>query len=287
MVFFVADDGVAGAELWKTAGEEVGTVRVKDIRPGSASSSIREVTAFGNRVFFTADDGVHGQELWVSDGSEAGTRMVRDIIPGSGSSYPRYLKSLDYHLLFAATDGTHGLEPWISDGTEAGTAMLHDIAPGAAASSPTGFTVSGPNVYFAATDGAAGFELWAMPRAALRETLSFYTVPPCRVFDSRSGSPVGPVGRTIPVGGRCGIPDTARAVAANVTVVTPTAPGHITLAPWRLPLPTSSTINFSAGQIRANNAILPLGEDAALEAFAAIPGGQTHMILDVSGYFQE
>ena len=288
LVFFVADDGAAGAELWKTAGSKVGTVLIKDIRPGSASSEIRELTVFGNRVFFTADDGVHGHELWVSDGSEAGTRMVRDIVPGPGSSYPRYLKRLDYHLLFAATDGTHGLEPWISDGTEAGTAMLQDVAPGAAASSPTGFTVSGPNVYFAATDGAAGFELWAMTRAALRETLSFYTVPPCRVFDTRSGSPLGPASRTIHVGGRCGIPATARAVAANVTVVMPTSPGPLTLAPRRLALPTSSTINFSAGQIRANSAILPLGEDSALEAFAALAaGGQVHVILDVSGYFQE
>ncbi|QLQ10216.1 MAG: hypothetical protein HZY75_07250 [Nocardioidaceae bacterium] len=83
-LFFAADDGVHGHELWTSDGTAEGTVMVKDIHPdGSDSSSPKGLTAVGNRLFFTADDGVHGDELWVSDGTEQGTAMVKDIRPGS------------------------------------------------------------------------------------------------------------------------------------------------------------------------------------------------------------
>ncbi|HEY9421863.1 MAG TPA: ELWxxDGT repeat protein [Thermoanaerobaculia bacterium] len=167
-VFFPADDGTgSGEELWKSDVTEAGTLPVKDIRPGSASSEIRWLTAVGSRVFFVADDGVHGRELWVSDGTEAGTRMVVDILPGPGSSLPQELAALGNTLLFSATDGVNGREPWRTAGSALGTRRIQDIAPGALSSSPMAFTASGPNVYFAANDGATGFELWAVRQPSL------------------------------------------------------------------------------------------------------------------------
>ena len=44
-----------------------------------------------------------------------------------------------------------------------------------------------------------------------------------------------------------------------------------------------STINFRAGQTRANNAIVPLGTGGTLAVQSAAP---THFILDVNGYFE-
>jgi hypothetical protein len=55
-------------EPWKSDGTTAGTVLVKDINPGSASSypvdsPLRQGLS-GGHLFFTADDGVHGTELW-------------------------------------------------------------------------------------------------------------------------------------------------------------------------------------------------------------------------------
>jgi len=72
-VFFRADDGSSGRELWKTDGTRDGTVLVKDIRPGGDGSSPLNFAALGDKVFFYADDGIRGAELWGSNGTDAGT----------------------------------------------------------------------------------------------------------------------------------------------------------------------------------------------------------------------
>jgi hypothetical protein len=122
----------------------------------------------------------------------------------------------------------------------------------------------------------------------------FFTVPPCRIVDTRN--PAGPrggpalaaqSGRTFVLVGACGIPSSARSVAVNLTVTQPTAPGHLTIHPAGTGIPLASSINFSAGRTRANNAILRLSADGtgsiAVENAAA---GPVHFILDVTGYFE-
>jgi ELWxxDGT repeat protein len=171
-LFFVANDGTAGNELWRSDGTAAGTVLVEDIAPGSRDSNPAWLTRVGNRVFFAADDGVHGRELWVSDGTAAGTRLVADLAPGVESSLPQYLRAVGHVLLFTATNGTLGLEPWKSNGTAAGTRMIQDIAPGSLSSSPWNFTPAGSHVFFAASDYATGFEPWAVPRSAVLATFT-------------------------------------------------------------------------------------------------------------------
>jgi ELWxxDGT repeat protein len=82
--FFTATDPVHGSELWRSDGTETGTVLVKDIRPGSGSSSVNYLTNVNGTLFFRANDGTSGNELWRSDGTDSGTLRVKDIRPGIG-----------------------------------------------------------------------------------------------------------------------------------------------------------------------------------------------------------
>ena len=118
----------------------------------------------------------------------------------------------------------------------------------------------------------------------------FYTVPPCRVFDSRSGSPLGSGAETaVQVGSKCGVPISAKAVALNVTVVGATDPGFLSVYANAGGPPATSTLNFGAGQVRANNAVCGLssGGQGTLEVFPAVGSqGTVHVVIDVDGYFQ-
>jgi hypothetical protein len=72
-----------------------------------------------------------------------------------------------------------------------------------------------------------------------------------------------------------------------LTVTRATGPGHLTVYPAGAAVPLTSTINFRAGQTRANNAIVPLGTEGAIAVFyAQAPGNTVDLIVDVNGYFQ-
>lgn len=117
---------------------------------------------------------------------------------------------------------------------------------------------------------------------------------PCRILDTRvsPGVPLtsGPQ-YNYPVWNLCGIPQTARGAALNLTVVSPTAAGFVAAYPYPGPYPGISTINVNAGEpALANGAIVPLGLDYTYElsvAYGTSRGGTTHLVIDVTGYFQD
>jgi uncharacterized repeat protein (TIGR01451 family) len=123
--------------------------------------------------------------------------------------------------------------------------------------------------------------------------LDYYTLTPCRVVDTRGGAPLGgPVlqgqeTRVFTVASLCGISSTAKAVSINLTVTQSTSAGNVRLFPAGQTLPNISSINYTAGQTRANNAVVSLDPSGALAAFVGQPAGTTvHLIIDVNGYFQ-
>jgi hypothetical protein len=122
----------------------------------------------------------------------------------------------------------------------------------------------------------------------------FYTLAPCRVIDTRlaSGRLAGPAlkpsaNRLFAMAGACGLPSTARAVSVNVTVAGSSAAGYLTLGASDKALPFASTVNYTVGAVRSNNAIFEVSNDGA-EAFVVYNGspGPVHFILDVNGYFE-
>lgn len=166
-VYFSADDGVNGRELWRTDGTGTGTILFKDIIAGDGASDPSNFTVIGTTMYFTANDGVNGIELWKTDGTDAGTVLVKDIFPGTVGSNPHSLTNLNGTLLFGASDGTNGFELWKSDGTAAGTVLVKDINPGSGSSMPP-INLLVPilpaggagRAVFAASNGVSGTELW-------------------------------------------------------------------------------------------------------------------------------
>jgi hypothetical protein len=122
---------------------------------------------------------------------------------------------------------------------------------------------------------------------------NFYTLPPCRIVDTRNadGPLAGPAlqpnaTRLFVVTNACGVPSSAVSISVNATVV-PTGSGFLALYPGNGLFTGASTLSFSAGQVRANNALVLLATDGTggvkvLNSSTAA----NHFILDVNGYFE-
>ena len=115
-------------------------------------------------------------------------------------------------------------------------------------------------------------------------------IEPLRVLDTRNGT--GLSGR-LPSGAPAkfyvtgfGIPATAEAVTANVTVTGQTSAGYLYVGPAPSANPTSSTINVPKGDTRANNVTVRIGQYGMLAAtWKGVAGSSAHFIVDVTGYF--
>ncbi|MCB9046577.1 MAG: T9SS type A sorting domain-containing protein [Chitinophagales bacterium] len=160
LVYFQADDGTYGYELWISDGTAAGTKRVTDIKPGPGSSNPEFFTKYKGKVYFAADDGTNGKELWVTDGTALGTQMLKNINPGAGSSNPGLFYVAKNLLFFKADDGTHGRELWVTDGTANGTILLKDIRSGGQHSDAAVVAEVNGTILVNAYDGTARNAIW-------------------------------------------------------------------------------------------------------------------------------
>lgn len=201
-LYFTADDGLHGRDLWQSDGTASGTVMVRDLIVGSKTARTANLTLVNDQLLFTtyssgkmtlwksdgtsqgtqfvafippsqefaavndtlyfAGTGPEGTELWRSDGTAAGTRIVEDLIPGEKSSTPKNLQAINGVLFFEADLPGGGRGHWISNGTANGTHPLYTGAPLTAQGELT--NVNG-TLYFAGTDVVHGQELWKFTTA--------------------------------------------------------------------------------------------------------------------------
>ena len=109
-VYFSADDGVHGIELWVTDGTEEGTQLFADINPGATRSAPQNFKVAGGLLFFVTivPDDPHftvQTQLWATDGTTEGTQMVFQE-PGNNFGYAiDNLTVLRNKLLFTAPNG--------------------------------------------------------------------------------------------------------------------------------------------------------------------------------------
>ena len=132
--------------------------------------------------------------------------------------------------------------------------------------------------------------------------LPLFGIAPCRIADTRGNGFTGQAGgpalnanttRAFQITGvvagvpaQCGIPATAQAVSFQFTIVQPSSAGNLVAWPSGPP-PTTSVLNWSAGEFALGNGIaVPVSPTGALNVFVNAPGGATaHLTIDVNGYY--
>ena len=121
------------------------------------------------------------------------------------------------------------------------------------------------------------------------------TVVPARVLETRSGpafqtidGKAQGIGRrtagtvtALNVTGRGGVPANADAVILNVTAVSPTAAGYLTVYPCGTARPLASNVNYTAGQVIPNSVLAKIGTAGKVCIFTL---AATDIVIDVNGY---
>lgn len=163
-LFFSANDGVHGWELWRSDGTKKGTVLVRDLAPpdpnpfidGSYPSNLTDVNG---TLHFSADG-----FLYKTDGTASGTIKLKTV------TSPRGFVAINGLLFFSSGDSL-----WKSDGTQAGTVQVADIEP-AEAFGANGVASLNGRVYFGASSGS-GFELYETDGTPARTLLAYDAEP--------------------------------------------------------------------------------------------------------------
>jgi glucose/arabinose dehydrogenase len=113
---------------------------------------------------------------------------------------------------------------------------------------------------------------------------------PTRLLDSRFGQGITILGdhapRTFAVAGQVGVPANAVAITGNLVAVIPSGGGYFALTTAPTSTPSTSTINFPAGDIRANGVTVALGASGTLSVvYNSWGGASSQIVFDVTGYF--
>ncbi|HZZ42828.1 MAG TPA: ELWxxDGT repeat protein [Tepidisphaeraceae bacterium] len=128
-LYFGADNGSIGRQLWRSDGTAAGTTLVKRVSTIGSSAIMDMFVGLGS-LYFGAYDGYSAVTLWKSDGTSTGTTVVQTWAPETSPAYPESYFVLGSTIFFFAEDSVHGTELWRTDGTSAGTAIVNDFYPG-------------------------------------------------------------------------------------------------------------------------------------------------------------
>jgi len=130
----------------------------------------------------------------------------------------------------------------------------------------------------------------------------YSTLTPTRICDTRAGNPSKLTGQaaqcnggpgnpghmiaaggtlTVGVAGQFNVPPDATAVVLNVTVVSPSAPGFVTVFPTGASMPLASNIDYVGGEVVPNLVEVGIGTNGQVSFYSL---SRTDLVVDVEGY---
>lgn len=161
-LYFAANDGVHGRELWRLPLGAAAPEMVTDIVVGATGSNPSHLTVAGNTLYFIATNAAAGTELFRYDGvNPAG--LAADVNPGSQSFFSGALTAFGDEVFFSAWDGVSGGEDLFAFGPNGLTAF--NLSPDG--SYPYGLVVHNGVLYFGADTQTTGTEIFSYDGVAV------------------------------------------------------------------------------------------------------------------------
>jgi hypothetical protein len=215
----------------------------------------------------------------------------RDLVVRGRGGVPAGATAVIANVTVVGSSAESFLRVWPSGGTEPGVSNLNfragQIIPNLV------MVMLGPdgNIRFRTAAGSTHVVVDVVGYFDPSSGAKFTAVDPTRILDSRVGNglsgPWGP-GQTRPlsVAGAAGtnVPSGATGIIANFTVADATAPSLITVFPDTASLPSSSNLNFTAGQVIPNLVAVRLPANGRVSIYN--DQGTVSVIADVVGYFK-
>ncbi|HKG56260.1 MAG TPA: hypothetical protein VKA85_03365, partial [Candidatus Limnocylindrales bacterium] len=119
----------------------------------------------------------------------------------------------------------------------------------------------------------------------------FVPLTPARRLDTRSNTGLAGkfqanLGRSLGINGTTNVPNDAVALTGNLTVVNQSSKGYLSMTQTTTNTPSTSTLNFPLGDVRANGVTGPVTPAGTVGIVYVAPAGKTtDVILDITGYF--
>lgn len=153
-IYFVADDGIHGHELWWVSRGQQPRM-VVDLAPGNRTPFVNhdggltaaELTPIDRIIYFEAFD----DRPFSSDGTAAGTKPDPLACVGCVKIG---------NTLFFAGQGPEGVELWRREGRKGPARLVKDLNPGEQGSHPSLLTPVGNELFLSAYNGTLGSSLW-------------------------------------------------------------------------------------------------------------------------------
>lgn len=267
-LFFAADDGVNGFELWKTDGTTAGTTLVHDLEPGSGGAFIEHITPFNGGVVFVAKTNGVARELWWSDGTPTGLVQITNLTVPNFTSIFTEMHVSGNRLFFAAVEHTVGMEIFVTDGTPGSVTLLADMAPGIKNADPFQFIDYGGLTYVTIkSTHTQNTELWKTDGTPAGTSVVMELGPAFL-------PPNWTVGEMIEVGGKLVFSAMTDALGGELWVTDGTPAGTQVLTDFNAPGITPTPFRLTA----YNQTVLfsfpanPIGTEAELWSTGLTPG---------------